>query len=354
MKRWTDFTPMDMASLLDDLRGCINDQLENVKRAYANVSSSLVVRPEFQHVIVSDYYKNPPSQRIDLTKRVLGTKIDTSRFKEVMNFKTRLATISCDFSDDEVDISATDIPSDPFSILLGVFTRSDVDALKSKATGIVNSDEIRKGFCDQQYIVKSSSAKYKTVSALANNKLACEKSCFGYDTRKLCTHTIAVAIYKGMLSEYLDSYMINCTLNLTKITTSVVNPNAGSKSAIRKRYRTSSPDVVRSTSSLNITPPTLGDLIQKPNFAAAVCTNLNNSAEKVVKMKITNVSSSLKKPTKPKLIETKSTPFEVIMIKRNIAKCAECGENLKDGPDEITFEYGVVYLAQRKRPCVYC
>lgn len=42
------------------------------------------------------------------------------------------------------------------------------------------------------------------------------------------------------------------------------------------------------------------------------------------------------KPPKPSVSPTTTTPFELIEIKRRVRKCAGCGGDLKEGPDEYT------------------
>ena len=40
-------------------------------------------------------------------------------------------------------------------------------------------------------------------------------------------------------------------------------------------------------------------------------------------------------PKRPKYVETKTIPFELIAIKGNTRKCAGCGGKLEDGPDPL-------------------
>ena len=42
------------------------------------------------------------------------------------------------------------------------------------------------------------------------------------------------------------------------------------------------------------------------------------------------------RPPKPSVSPTTTTPFELIEIKRRVRKCAGCGGDLKEGPDEYT------------------
>ena len=70
-----------------------------------------------------------------------------------------LATCMDKSEANNVEISA----DDTFNCLLPSFTRSDMDLLKCKAEEIVERKQIITGFSDQNFIVKSSTAKYRTV-----------------------------------------------------------------------------------------------------------------------------------------------------------------------------------------------
>ena len=53
LKRWTNFTASDMDTVMDELQACINDQMVNVHKAFLNLLSPYVVRPEFQQSLLA-------------------------------------------------------------------------------------------------------------------------------------------------------------------------------------------------------------------------------------------------------------------------------------------------------------
>ena len=131
-----------------------------------------------------------------------------------------------------------------------------------KAVEIISSNGIRDVFPSQQYIVRSSSNKYRTVSVLFNKMINCQKGCLDFDARKICSHTIAIAMHLNALSDYINTYVKNCPMNLTTITTTRVNPDAGKKNPSRKRWRPSSPDAIhKSPNTVDSSSVTLGDIL---------------------------------------------------------------------------------------------
>ena len=149
MKRWTDFTPSDMCTLLEELKDCIDDQCSNVKKAHLNLPSPYTVRPEFRGHVVQNYFQCNEKQRKVLSSRVSSIRVDEERVKEVKNFKTTAPTCDIAFSDEKTTEASDIQEEDPFTILRSAFARSDNDALKLKATEIVSSNEIRPGFTEK-------------------------------------------------------------------------------------------------------------------------------------------------------------------------------------------------------------
>ena len=118
------------------------------------------------------------------------------------------------------------------------------------------------------------------------------------------------------------------------MSTATVNASAGMKSAPRKRKRASSPDIICKTTVTPAAPLTMGEIFDaevENEEPYPVVTHLSNSG---MKMKIKS-SQTQPKIAKPQYEETKSTPFEIINIHGNIAKCAGCKGKLKEGPDPL-------------------
>ena len=189
----------------------------------------------------------------------------------------------------------------------------------------------------KQYIVKSSSTKYRTVSVLLDSRITCEKSCLGFESRKICAHVIAVAIYLDRLKPFLETFVKNSTLNLSKMATTNVNSNAGKKGRSRKRVRASSPDVMCKPYDVKVQSATLGNLFEEQDTSDFSVSHISRSA---IKMKIKKPVApekpkATKKPVKPIFQETTATDFELIMIKGRISVCQGCPNKLKAGPIAI-------------------
>ena len=358
IKRWTNFQPSDMCTFLDEMKDCVDEQRSNVKKAFLNLSSPYMVRPEYQHLVCTNYFQLEPAVREKRASKALQIRIDKKRYHQVMKYKIQTAVSSICLSDDEEGVTIADESHvDPFCALLPVFARSDIDAMQLKAAKIVSNNEIRPGFVPQQFIVKSSSSKYKTVSVYANNKIGCEKSCLGFNSRGLCSHTIAVAMFTNNIVPYITNYMNNQTSNLTKLTMSSVNAHAGMKGPTRKRGRTSSPDVLSMASQqqkqIKITLEDVldlsqsADVVDSPQSSGFVVSQLSNSG---LKMKIQSA-----KPRRPKYMETTTTPFELIAIQGNISKCAGCRKKLMDSADGVLRDINdkLVCIRHKEKDHVY-
>ena len=90
-----------------------------------------------------------------------------------------------------------------------------------------------------------------------------DKLRIGLKNREVCSHAIAVAIYRDLLNAYLNAHLKRYDLNLTKISTTGVNDNAGKKAAPRKRFRCKSPDLVGQTQQHNLIKNTFGKILFK-------------------------------------------------------------------------------------------
>ena len=264
IKRWNNFQSTDMSNLLKELKDCIDEQQDNVRKAFFNLPSAYSVRPKFREHIVSNYFALSSAERKLAILKIGKIKVDPKRFQEVMRYKCRSSTAQLLVSDHEdvgenEELLTCPAPS-PFDVLLSVFTRSDIDNLQKKATKIVDNKQILKGFTDNEFIVKSNTDKYRTVKILGDWKIKCEKECIGYESRNLCTHTIAAALVSDSLDTYLRHYVKENRVNLTQLSVTSVNPNAGRKSVARKRIRSKSRDVVKQTMPVSTSVVRLGML----------------------------------------------------------------------------------------------
>ena len=128
------------------------------------------------------------------------------------------------------------------------------------------------------------------------------------------------------VTEYLQHFHKSTTLNLTQLTVSLINKDAGKKGPVRNRQRTRSPDAMLHVSSPQQFSTTLGYLLAQGN-PSFVIKEVSNSGMKL------KISAKNDKPPKPMFKETTSTPFELVKIAGNIKKCAGCSGLLKSGPD---------------------
>ena len=256
LKRWTNFQPSDMSTLLAEIKDCVDEQVSNVKKAYLSLQVPYTVRPEFQGHVERHYFQHDKAKHSSLALKPLKVRVDQKRYNEVLRYKAESGTSHLPLSDEDGE------SEDPFMKLVRLFTRPDVDNLKMKAVEIISSNGIRDGFASRQYIVRSSSDKYRTVSVLSNKMINCEKGCLGFDARKICSHTIATAMHLNTLSDYINIYVKNCPMNLTTMTTTGVNPDAGKKNPSRKRWRPPSPDAIhKSPNTVEASSVTLGEIL---------------------------------------------------------------------------------------------
>ena len=136
----------------------------------------------------------------------------------------------------------------------------------------------------------------------------------GFKNREICSHALAAAIYRDSLNAYLNAYLKRYNPNITKMSTTGVNVNAGKKAAPRKRFRSKSPDPVGQTQQHNLIKNTVGKILNEEDMDnQMVVQNISNSG---MKIKIRR-----KTPVRPNYNETTTAPFEIIFITVNIAKC---------------------------------
>ena len=210
----------------------------------------------------------------------------------------------------------------PFDILCNIFKDIDIYLLAKKANEIAGAKNVIPGFSNKYFFVKSTSDTHHSIQCPANQKIDCDKFCMGFKNREICSHTIAVAIYRDSLNAYLNAYLKRYNPNITKMLTAGVNVNAGKKAAPRKRFRSNSPDLVDQTQQHYLIKNAVGKILNEEDTEnQMVVQNISNSG---MKIKIRR-----KTPVRPSYNETTTTPFEIILITGNIAKCTGCRGKLK-------------------------
>ena len=55
IKRWNNFQVKDAATFLEDMPACVQEQANNVQKAFLNLPSKYNVREEFQHKVIRCY-----------------------------------------------------------------------------------------------------------------------------------------------------------------------------------------------------------------------------------------------------------------------------------------------------------
>ena len=356
LKRWQGFQSADMSSFIDDVKTLIDKQRCDVQRAFLGLHSLYVVRPEYaDHVkSQSDFFDAKPGRRSFSEKPT----VDPARYKEVRRYRPTparpvglLETEDVEETSNEDQFPSTTVvpqaesrtPNKPhveqlealcMSSLQGIFTRKDLQSLTAKAKQLILEGSIREGFDPQSFFVKSSSScNPHTVKSLSSGKYACDKDCLGYKTRKICAHVLAVACYNKQLAQFIQSFKDgkhDRSRNLTAITTFGVNASAGKKRQHVRRSRNKSPDAM--TSTMTTEQPaggTIADLFS--SHSAGYSTEASSDPLRITIRR--------NRPAKPTVLPTTSTPFQLISISGHIRKCAGCGGNLKDGPDQYTHNF---------------
>ncbi|KAK3746677.1 hypothetical protein QZH41_020585 [Actinostola sp. cb2023] len=85
LKRWQNFQQKDMSTFVDDVKGLIDRQNSDVKKAFLGMDSPYIVRPEYATYVQSSstFFESKPGSRLYADKII----IDPKRYKEVYNFK---------------------------------------------------------------------------------------------------------------------------------------------------------------------------------------------------------------------------------------------------------------------------
>ena len=193
---------------------------------------------------------------------------------------------------------------------------------------------IRQGFEENIFFVKSSSSSNPhLIKSLSNAGYACDNQCLGFKSRKVCAHTIAVAAHNNNLHAFLQWYKTqNKKDNLTALTTFAVNKNAGAKKATNRSRRDKSPDVLKSVNHSATSSRTLGEKLTTQDSRHDAAEYTAEASENPL-----HITIRKSRPTKPSVVPTTSTPFELIEVSGRIKKCAAgCNRAIKDGPDNFT------------------
>ena len=180
------------------------------------------------------------------------------------------------------------------------------------------------------------------MRVLQSGKLLCDDDCLGFQTRCICAHTVATAMFCNMVPQML-AWFSKQDVNLTRLTVPAnLSQKAGKKGKPRKRKST----------ALATTPPPqkrLEELLQEPTPSTRPSTpntleqlldgHFNRTPPStnatVIRKSDSGMKVTIKRSIKPVFVETTSTPFELIPIKGRIRKCAGCPRGLKIGPDPI-------------------
>lgn len=318
VKRWQDFVATDMATFVDDLKGLIEKQRRDVQRTLLGLSSPYILRPEYQNSVKdnSNFFDEQPGTR-DLASSNLKVVVDPVNFKKVYSHRPAPPQTQLN-KNYTIDLHA----------LSDFFAEKDLKLLTEKVQRLCQEKGVREGFEQNCFLVRSQSSQTPhTVKAVANSGYLCDSNCLGFKARKLCAHTMAVAVRNKNVSGYFKWYRNQEKKdNLTALTTFAVNKNAGAKKPTRKR-RNKSPDVMTSSKAKqNTNAKTLGEVVTSQQYTAEASSN---------PLRITIRKNS--KPAKPAVRPTITTPFELIELSSRIKKCAAgCNGNIRDGPDHFT------------------
>lgn len=320
VKRWQDFIATDMATFVDDLKGLIDKQRRDVQRTLLGLSSPYILRPEYQNSVKdnSNFFDEQPGSR-DLASSNLKVVVDPVNFKTV--YSHRPAPPQNQLNKNYIDLHA----------LSDIFAERDLKLLTEKVQRLCQEKGVREGFEQNCFLVRSQSSQTPhTVKAVANSRYLCDSNCLGFKARKLCAHTMAVAVRNKNVSAYFKWYRNQEKKdNLTTLTTFAVNKNAGAKKPTRKRRNKSSDVMTSSKAKQNTNAKTLGEVVTSPKYTAEASSN---------PLRITIRKNS--KPAKPAVQPTINTPFELIELielSARIKKCAaRCNANIRDGPDNFT------------------
>lgn len=253
VKRWQDFVATDMATFVDDLKGLIEKQRRDVQRTLLGLSSPYILRPEYQNSVKdnSNFFDEQPGTR-DLASSNLKVVVNPVNFKKVYSHRPAPPQTQLN-KNYTIDLHA----------LSDFFAEKDLKLLTEKVQRLCQEKGVREGFEQNCFLVRSQSSQTPhTVKAVANSGYLCDSNCLGFKARKLCAHTMAVAVRNKNVSGYFKWYRNQEKKdNLTALTTFAVNKNAGAKKPTRKR-RNKSPDVMTySKAKQNTNAKTLGEVV---------------------------------------------------------------------------------------------
>ena len=335
LKRWQGFQAKDISAFVDDLKDLVDRQKMDVRRAFIGTDSPYVVREEYRDSIDRSFFQKNPGNRTWPTKKPL---VQPSRYNEVLKYKCKPASSATSASSARVhqpQIGGPDIDIVEtlcHESLAGLFTKNDLKSLTAKAKQLVKDNTVREGFEPNTYFIKSSSKPAPhIVKSSSNGKFLCDSDCLGYKARKICSHVIAVAFAQNKLPQFLAQFTTSgsSTVNLTNLTCNNVNKDAGRKRPRSRKGRSKSPDTMTTMKQSR----TLGELFNENDETSS---DDEYSAVAGTPSKLLRVTLRRKRPAKPQVSPTTSTPYQLIDITGRIRKCAGCGGLLKDGPDPFS------------------
>ena len=84
IKRWQDFQPTDMANFINDLKGLVNKQRNDVQRAFLGLPGPYMVRPEYETYIQNnaDFFDAQPG-----TRKSFKVLVDPTGYKRVCSYQ---------------------------------------------------------------------------------------------------------------------------------------------------------------------------------------------------------------------------------------------------------------------------
>ena len=220
IKRWQNFQPSDMSNFIEDMKSLIDKQTDDVNRAYLGMPSPYVVREEFSKKESLDLFKiNSPEQRQAAiqARRIVVDKdlfqsvkkyVPYGHIPEIINEDNESISSfsgSVQFGDEgaanEAQPPKVSKVQDEFQDLHKIFSAVEVRNLCEKAQGLV-PEGVLKGFTNDTFFVKSSSGSSHHNVTVHKKSIVCDKGCLGFGTRKICAHSLAVAIYQGTSRVY--------------------------------------------------------------------------------------------------------------------------------------------------------
>ena len=119
IKRWNNFQPKNTATFLEDMLACVQEQANNVQKAFLNLPSKYNVREEFQDKVIRSYNLLDTAAKKKVLDSIKDTKIDFKRYSEVKQNKPVGLATCIDASFDKSEASNVEISADdPYNCLL--------------------------------------------------------------------------------------------------------------------------------------------------------------------------------------------------------------------------------------------